>query len=31
MKALMNSQPDNTFTPALDCLDAYITSLHVGD
>ncbi len=31
MKALMNSQPDNTFTPALDCLDRYIMSLSIGD
>ncbi len=31
MKALMNSQPDNTFTPGLDCLDQYISSLSIGD
>ena len=31
MKALMNAQPADTFTPALDCLDQYITSLNVGD
>lgn len=31
MKALMNSQADDTFTPALDCLDQYITSLSIGD
>ena len=31
MKGLMNAQADNSFIPGLDCLDAYIRSLNIGD
>ena len=31
MKGLMNAQADDTFVPGLDCLDAYIRSLNIGD
>jgi len=28
---LLNTTPDASFTPGLDCLDQYIQSLHIGD
>jgi len=31
MKALIESQPADSFTPAMDCLDRYIASLSIGD
>lgn len=31
MKALIESQPADSFTPAMDCLDRYFTSLSIGD
>lgn len=31
MKALIELQPAESFTPALDCLDRYFTSLSIGD
>ena len=31
MKALMNAQTDNSFTPMLDCLDQLVMSISVGE
>jgi len=31
MDGLMYAAPDNTFTPALDCLDQFVQSLVIGD
>lgn len=31
MKALIESQPADSFTPAIDCLDRYFSSLSIGD
>jgi hypothetical protein len=31
MTATLDGTPDNAFTPALDCLDAFVSSLQIGD
>jgi len=31
MDGLMYAAPENTFTPALDCLDQFVQSLYIGD